>query len=141
MVAPAAALGQLPSPQWGRPTQTPRSVAAVHSPDKRQARSSRMSVTITAVAAEAPVTHRLNTYTAADMNEIELQRCIARPRIDFESILATVRLEAHADPDLINTPPPPPRPNHLAATPTLAGSCMFCCTVTWLDKLAGVPDR
>jgi len=66
-----------------------------------------MSVTITAVAAEAPVTHRLSTYTAAEMDEIELQRCIARPRIDFESILSTVRLLPIRR-ELINYNPAPP---------------------------------
>ena len=74
-----------------------------------------MSVTITAVAAEAPVTHRLNTYTAADMDEIELQRCIARPRIDFESILSTVRLQPIQCELISCTPPPLPaqRPSPL----------------------------
>ncbi len=66
-----------------------------------------MSVTITAVAAEAPVTHRLNTYTAADMDEVELQRCIARPRIDFESILSTVRLQPIQCESIECNPAPP----------------------------------
>ncbi len=52
-------------------------------------------VVVSAVAAAAPTTQRLKMYTAADMDEAELQRCTARPRIDFESILSTVRHGGH----------------------------------------------
>ena len=52
-----------------------------------------MVASISAVAApeKPPQQRNLKTYTASEMSEAAVKACIARPRVDFCSILNTVR--------------------------------------------------
>ena len=52
-----------------------------------------MVASISAVAApeKPPQQRNLKTYTANEMSEADIKACISRPRVDFSSILNTVR--------------------------------------------------
>jgi hypothetical protein len=50
-----------------------------------------MASSAPAADAAPPVAGGLKTYTVADMSAADLRAATARPRIDFDSILGTVR--------------------------------------------------
>ena len=76
-------------PRPPTPARAPARAAPAAGPPPRRLRLAPMA----AAAATSPPPVHLKTYTAADMTPADLRAFTARPRIDFDSSLATVRRE------------------------------------------------
>ena len=60
---------------------------------KRPAKMAKLATILAVAAPEAPTgTKHLKVHTVSTMNKEDVKKCIARPRVDFQSILQTVRL-------------------------------------------------
>lgn len=85
--APASSSGRCPAPVAGGRGSSRRSAAS---------RAAPLAAAMAAAAPPAEKQQTLRTYRLEDLGPAELKQVLARPRVDFTSILGTVSVSGHA---------------------------------------------